>query len=664
MKRNSLSLFTVIILFLSYSYAYSEVRFHPLFTDNMVIQQGVPIKIFGTESVPVGDLKSKLKISFAGKSVYAEIDKDGNWEADFKPMKGGFAKHTIQSEIKYNKDKIYREIKNVFIGDVWICAGQENMDEPISKFPHVKSKLLEIENQGLKFTAIKKTTSATPKTIMEYDYATKKKWQPCKFGDALWGFSAVAYYFGEKITENTKFPIGLIEVTHSAPIEAWIPKEEYLAAGYKEKIIKNKDGKLSLKSSSAVYNGIVHPLTQLNFKGVLWSHGHANSLEPVEYGKLLKTLISSWRKRLNNPALPFFVAQTAPYKGNVTDKSGESLAWLRVSQASILSMPHTGVSSLSDTGGFEDLATQEPAKVGHRLALWAQRLVKKSTPVLGPTFKKITPGSGNLIVEFNNAGKGLKASQVSLHKAPGKAPGTDTSALIAKEGEVKGFEIAGVDGNFHPATAKISGARVQLTSKVARRPKYVRYAWSNFSLANVSNSYGLPMLPFRTDKLPAPNFDGSFPTSPVNLATASGESMKVKPLKDQKIQTENVANGRGFLFKKTKKEAIALFTVKSPEFQKGKSPKTDITVVFFDNTPGYLSISYDSSEKADKGSKLPTKAYKNAGKIKLSGTGTWKYARFSVKDAYFGQRLSASDLKISTGSGDMIISGVFLEKGK
>ena len=650
----------LFLLFITATCTFAEVRFAPIFTDNMVIQQGLPIKIYGTESVP----NSKLKIKFGGKTVNVVPDKDGYWEAIFKPMKGSFAKHTIQSEVKYDKEKIFREVKNVYVGDVWLCAGQENMDAPISKFPHIKSKLLEVENLGLKFTAIKKAISGEPKKSIEHDQSTKKKWQPCKFGDSLWAFSAIAYTFGEKLSVKPKFPVGLIEVTHNTPIESWIPKEEYLAAGFKEKLIKNKDGKVSPRSSSVTYNGIVHPLTRLNFKGVLWSHGYANSLEPIQYEKLLKTLLSSWRKKFNNPALPFFITQTAPHQGNTIDKSGESLAWLRDAQAKILAIPNTGLAVLTDAGEFASTVSQDKRKAGERLALWALRLTKKSTPVLGPTIKKVTPGSTNIIVEFNNAGKGLTSAKVALNKAIGKAPGTDPGAAIADAKEIKGFQIAGKDGVFHEAIAKISGSRIQLSSKMVRRPLYARYAWSNFPLCNVYNSYGLPMLPFRTDKLQPPNFDGSLPTAAVNLVTASGTQMKLKLAKDQKLQTANIGEGRGFLFKKTKKPASALFSIENQTFQKGKSPNTDITVVFYDKAPGYLSISYDSSEKAEKGSKTPQKFYKSAGKIKMSGTGTWKYAKISVKDAFFGKRLSAADLRILTSNHEMIIAGVFLDKSK
>ena len=178
------------VSFILTSFISAEVRFDPIFTESMVIQQGMPIKIFGTESVP----NSKLKISFGGKSVNVVPDKNGYWEAVFKPMKGGFGKYTIRSEVKYKKEKIYREVKNVYVGDVWLCAGSGNMDAPISKYPAIKSKLLEVENHGLKFTAIRKYLSATPKNTIEHDYATKKKWQPCKFGDALWGLFDIGLF--------------------------------------------------------------------------------------------------------------------------------------------------------------------------------------------------------------------------------------------------------------------------------------------------------------------------------------------------------------------------------------------------------------------------------------------------------------------------------------
>ena len=154
------------------------------------------------------------------------------------------------------------------------------------------------------------------------------------------------------------------------------------------------------------------------------------------------------------------------------------------------------------------------------------------------------------------------------------------------------------------------------------------------------------------------------PTSAVDLITATGEQMKLKINKDFKTQSESIGEGRGTLISKIKKDISALFSIDSAEFQKGKSPKTNVTVVFFDKDPGYLTISYDSSEKSDKGSKHPEKYYKLAGKIKMSGTKTWKYAKFSVEDAFFGKRLSGADLKVATTNSDIILSGVFLDKAQ
>ena len=631
----------------------AEVRFDPVFTDNMVIQQGMPIRIFGTESVQ----DSKIKISLGDKSVNVVPDETGYWEAVFRPMKGGFERYTIQSEVKYNREKIYREIKNVYIGDVWLCAGQNNMDAPISKFPSVQSSLSEVSNNGLRFAVIRKGLSATPSDVLKYDHATEQKWQPCWPNRFLWEFSAMAYFFGDKVSYKTKVPVGVVEVTLNAPIEAWIPKEEYLAAGFNEKTVKNRNGSTSPESSSVVYNGMVHPLTKMNVKGILWSHGHANSLRPMVYEKQLKTLISSWRKRFNNPELPFFVAQTAPHKGNSTDKSGESLAWLREAQAKVLSIPNTGLVVLTDAGEYTDAVTQDQRKAGERFALWAQKLNRKSIRAMGPTIKKATPQNNSLVLEFSNVEKGLKTARVVLNKAPGKDPGTDPGAAIAEEKEVRGFQIAGKNGVFHPATAKISGSRIQLSSKAVRHPIYARYAWSNFPVVNVFNSYDIPMVPFRTDRLPPPSFDGSFSTSAVNLTTASGEQMELIVSENYKTRTENIGDGRGILFKKVKRDISALFSIDAAEFQRGNSPKTEVTVVFFDKDPGYLTINYDSSEESNKGSKL-------AGKIKMAGTNKWKYAKFSVDDAFFGKRLSGADLMISTTNSDIILSGVFLDKVK
>ncbi|MCM8532568.1 MAG: sialate O-acetylesterase, partial [Lentisphaeraceae bacterium] len=321
----------------------AEVKFDPIFVDGMVIQQNQPIRIFGTESVE----GVKIKISLGNRKETVVPDEDGKWEIILKPLKGSFKKLTLKSETRYKNEKSIRYVNNIYIGDVWLAGGGTNMDLPLSSYTPLKTELAEVDNSSLKFTGIRKTGKPAPNTLFEIDYAFKKRWQAAKAGEYLDAFSPVAYHFAAPQTVKSKFPVGIIEcAAPNAVIESWIPKEEYLEAGFREKTIK---GKAAL-SSSQYYNGMIHPLTKLKYKGVIWYHGIENSHNPEEYGKLFQTLIESWRKRFENPEMYFFYAQTSSYKGSPKDKSGKSLAWIREAQAKALKLPNTGMVVTTDLG--------------------------------------------------------------------------------------------------------------------------------------------------------------------------------------------------------------------------------------------------------------------------------------------------------------------------
>ena len=633
-----------------------EVKFDPIFVEGMIIQQNEPIRISGTESVE----DVKIKISLGNRKETVVPDEDGKWEVILKPLKGSFKKLTLKSEVRYKGGKSERFVKNILIGDVWLAAGGFNMDSPLGNHADLKAELAEVDNKSLKFTGIKKTAKPTPNDLFEIDYAFKKKWQSAKAGEYLDAFSPVAYHFAAAQTERSKFPIGIIEcAAPNAVIESWIPKEEYLEAGFREKTIKGK----ATQSSSQYYNGMIHPLTKQKYKGVIWYHGAENSHNPEEYGKLFQTLIESWRKRFNNPNLYFFYVQSAPYKGSATDKSGKSLAWIREAQSQALKLPNTGMVVTTDLGIQNDKSPTDKKMIGQRLGAWAKKLNRKSTPAMGPIFEKISSSRGKLVLEFNFAGKGLKAQKVVLKK--NKTSKSESDTFIAAEKVPTGFMVAGRDKVFHPATAKVSSNRVELTCRKVRRPVAVRYGWDNFPLCNVYNSFGLPMAPFRTDKFPAPNFDGSLIAKEVSLTTASGEELKVKLAKGQKLVKEKIEGGSGVIFKpKPKsKHRQALYQVDSTNFQKGASPKAKVTIIYYDGNSGHISLFYDSSQiKEKKGDKTLYQTNKPAGKITLKGSGKWLYVTLDLDDAYFGKRLAGADLKLQSTSTDFIISGVFVNK--
>ena len=262
--------------------------------------------------------------------------------------------------------------------------------------------------------------------------------------------------------------------------EAWVPKEAL--AGFAP-----ADLRVSLFGAgpSGLYNAMIAPLGQAPIKGVVWYQGESNADRPGTYPKLLAALIAAWRDRFETPDLPFVVIQLPDWAAG---SGGLSWAWLREAQAeAVRAIPHTSLAvGINTTDGF-DLHPRQKAEVGRRAALLALRDAY-GRPIIasGPVFRQARVEGGSLRVTFDTAGDGL-ASRGG--------------------GPVRGFAIAGADGQYLYADAAIEGDAVVLRSEEVPAPKTVRYAWAGVPDATLANRSGLPAAPFRTDGFPPPDAD-------------------------------------------------------------------------------------------------------------------------------------------------------------
>jgi len=226
---------------------------------------------------------------------------------------------------------------------------------------------------------------------------------------------------------------------------------------------------------TSLYNGMINPLVNYPVKGAIWYQGEANVGRADQYAKIFPMLIRNWREAWNNEALAFYFVQIAPYVYSGVD-STES-AFLRGAQEKALQLPNTGMVVTLDVATVMNIHPPFKKEVGERLAnLALSKNYGKDIPTQGPVFKSATAEGNSIRVQFDFVDKGL----------------------VKKGGLLTEFELAGQDGKFLKADARIDGNEVIVSSKKILKPVFVRYCWRNGSTASLFNGDGLPALQFTT----------------------------------------------------------------------------------------------------------------------------------------------------------------------
>jgi len=226
---------------------------------------------------------------------------------------------------------------------------------------------------------------------------------------------------------------------------------------------------------SVLYNGMLHPLKNMCLKGAIWYQGESNQTRAIQYRTIFPGMIDSWRDTWRQGDFPFYFVQIAPYNYG----SGQTSPELREAQFLTLSkVKHTGMAVTMDIGNPEDIHPTNKRDVGKRLAIWAlARDYEQKLVYSGPLYREQTIEDGNIRVHFNYTGSGL----------------------VARDGPLTHFEIAGEDQVYHPARAIIDGETVLVSASEVDSPVAVRYGWSNIAEPNLFNNEGLPASSFCTD---------------------------------------------------------------------------------------------------------------------------------------------------------------------
>jgi len=459
--------------FLSMAPAEAKVGMADIFADHMVLQREQPITVWGTADAgaPVAVALGTLQ------PVSAQADGEGKWKATLpaQAASGPF-------ELKAASGAESQVVKDVMIGDVWLASGQSNMVlalQATTDWPKAKTEGI---FPAIRICKLPGNYAFDPAE----SYSRKILWDPLNSAKAGF-FSGVAYYFARAVQPAIGVTLGVIQASAGGTqAEQWTPETALRAAqpdnplfavrdAAKAKLAADPQAKIgaSTAGAAALYNGTIHPLRFLKFAGVLWYQGEANSRSKRDYRPVLKTIVQSWRDLFGEPALPFVIVQL-PNFGLPKDDG-----WMRVQEAQRLAAQDLCLPLVVtiDQGSATTIHPPNKAEVGRRAALAAlEHVYRQDVEGTSPTVQNVKFEGDTATVTFS----GFKGD------------------LTLKGDAVKGFELAGADGNFQPATAAIQGQSVKVQAAGVPQPKAIRYLWANSPEAvTLYSAAGLPAGPFR-----------------------------------------------------------------------------------------------------------------------------------------------------------------------
>ncbi|MEI8293386.1 MAG: sialate O-acetylesterase [bacterium] len=470
-----------------------------LFSDNAVLQRDKKIPVWGTAADG-----EKVTVEFAGQKAETTA-KDGRWKVELQPVKA-----TAEGQTMTFTGNNVVKASNVVVGEVWLCSGQSNMELLLKLSERGREVASSANDAMLRMVCIPRREMDEPQSNA---VATWRMGNPNSSAE----FSAVAFYFGRELRKVLDVPIGLIGSYYgNTPAQAWMDRETLAGdADFKKMLdeqakaesefdpvkfeaqVRSIQEKFDIAAAQALaegkpkprgpvlpvppnklkqrpaclYNGMIAPLQPYAIRGVIWYQGESNNADPILYRKLFPALIHSWREQWGQGDFPFLFVQIAPFK--------DLTPGLREAQLLALeSTKNTAMAVTTDVGNPVDIHPTNKEPVGHRLSLAARALAYgEKIEFSGPLYSSMRVEGNKAIVSFSHTGGGL----------------------IAKDGDLRGFMVAGSDGRFFAAQAEIKGESVEVSSPGVQVPTVVRYGWANAPDVNLFNKEGLPASPFRTD---------------------------------------------------------------------------------------------------------------------------------------------------------------------
>ena len=532
-QNEGLTMKTPLLILLTFCFhiggAFAGVKPNSLFSDNAVLQQNAIVPVWGTAG-PGED----VTVSFTNQTKTAKADASGNWLVKLDPMPASSTPAPLL--ISSQASGFNLQVSNVLVGEVWVCSGQSNMAFGFAGSTTANTETPKANYPKLRMFKVEHKLALNPQAD------ASGKWIECS-PSTVKEFSAVGYFFGRDIHKATGVPVGMIHSSvGGTAAQLWtsltgLEKEPSLhgyveelssakakcdpaaeakyaqeMADYPQKLKawedttgkefgqaiaawnsecqKNKSAGTAQpprpeptvpkpkppgdpvgKKATVLFNGMIAPLLPYAIKGIIWYQGESNNGRPLEYRTLFPRLIADWREKWGLGDLPFLFVQIAPYKDDIPElREAQFLTWKKT--------PNTAMAVTVDVGDANNIHPKNKEPVGERLALAARALAYgEKIEYSGPEYDSMKVDKNRAILAFKHTGSGL----------------------IAKDGPLRGFAIAGTDKTFVDAKAEIQGDTVVVSSDEVSSPVSVRYGFTNVPDGNLWNKDGLPASTFRTD---------------------------------------------------------------------------------------------------------------------------------------------------------------------
>ncbi len=490
------------LLLLTCAGMWADIRLPAVISDHMLLQRDMPARIWGK-----ADPREAVSVAFRGQTLRTEADDYGRWQVFLQPLgAGGPFDLTVQGKNTVS-------VRDVLVGDVWIASGQSNMGMTVARCDNAQQEIASANNPNLRLFRVALKVAHSPQDDV------KGAWEASS-PESVPNFSAAGYFFGRYIQQKLNVPVGVIQTAWGGTsAEAWTSvtslaadpelisvfsdwgktTENFAEAAarypsvlklWEAAVAKAKtdgttppnrpgapvDPANSQAMPGGLYNAMIAPLTPYAIRGAIWYQGENNASRKRSYvyRRLFPAMIQDWRNAWGKGDFPFLFVQLANYGKNVPTSQWPEL---REAQTMTLRLANTGMAVTIDIGNPNDIHPTNKQDVGIRLGLAARAIAYGEKIVYsGPLYRQAIREGGQLRLWFDSVGGGL----------------------TAKGGALKGFEIAGRDGNFVPAQARIDGASVVVSNPDVPQPVSARYAWAESPECNLYNAEGLPASPFRT----------------------------------------------------------------------------------------------------------------------------------------------------------------------
>ncbi len=443
----------------------AKIRLPHVIGDHMVLQRNTETKLWGWsdpgEKIIVVTSWNKKTYEITGSSL-------AKWQVSISTPKAG---GPYEISITGSSNQIV--IRDIMIGEVWVCSGQSNMEwNAIRGFDNAQEEVSKANYSDIRLFQIPKVTSTYPQDDCP------GSWQVCS-PESMRTFSAVGYFFGRELYNNLNIPIGLINTSWGGtPAEVWTP-ENVILDDSEFKASKEKVSTTAFwpRNPGVLYNAMIHPIQYYGIQGAIWYQGESNTANPFTYRRLFPAMIESWRKSWNHD-FSFYYVQIAPFNYQTP------IVGALVREAQLMAMetvPKSGMVVISDIGDLYDIHPRNKQDVGKRLAAWALHhdYQRHTIPFSGPIYKDYNIIDDQIVIQFDHA-EGLK-----VNRRP-----------------VQDLFIAGDNKVFYPAESRIDGKELIVYSSQVDNPIAVRYAFGNKLEGNLINKHNLPASSFRTDDWP------------------------------------------------------------------------------------------------------------------------------------------------------------------